>query len=251
MIKAVWFDIGGTVHTQDATPSNDEAYAKRLYDYLTAHGIETTQTPAELLEHINAGAKAYKVRSEEKMAELPGDQIWREFMLKDFSVPASKLDGLGEDLSYMFDRWRKVITRREGLEDTLKQLRDAGYRLGVISNIMSTTFVPRILEEHGVQQYFECILMSSVHGPRKPERGLFDVAKERMGLSEHELAYVGDTISRDVRGVRAAGWEMMIQIENPRVAHKDQKFLDCGYKPDYLIQSLLEIPPIVERFNAR
>ena len=46
MIKAVWFDIGGTVHVQDATLENDMAYAERLYQFLTAHGIETAETPA-------------------------------------------------------------------------------------------------------------------------------------------------------------------------------------------------------------
>ena len=31
MIKAVFFDIGGTVHTQDATPESDRDYKERLW----------------------------------------------------------------------------------------------------------------------------------------------------------------------------------------------------------------------------
>jgi len=34
MIKAVFFDIGGTVHTQDATPESDRDYKERLWRYL-------------------------------------------------------------------------------------------------------------------------------------------------------------------------------------------------------------------------
>ena len=34
MIKAVFFDIGGTVHTQDATPESDRDYKERLWKYL-------------------------------------------------------------------------------------------------------------------------------------------------------------------------------------------------------------------------
>ena len=60
MIKAVFFDIGGTVHTQDATPESDRDYKERLWRYLEEHGIRTADTPDELLEHINKGAKAYK-----------------------------------------------------------------------------------------------------------------------------------------------------------------------------------------------
>lgn len=250
MIKAVWFDIGGTVHTQKATPENDKMFAQKIFHFLITHGVKTTETPMELLQHINSGAKAYKAFSEQELIELPGDDIWRNFMLRDFEIPIENLKGLGEELSYLFDRWHKVIVRREGLEETLCQLKEAGYRLGVISNIMSRTFVPRILEEHGVREYFEHLLLSSDFGIRKPRREMFDEAGKRMGLDASELAYVGDTISRDVRGVRNAGWQMMIQIDNPAVYHKDEKYRGLGYEADYHIKSLREIVLILKGFPA-
>ena len=250
MIKTVWFDIGGTVHVQDATLVNDAAFAERLYFFLKEHNIETAQTPEQLLSRVDEGAKKYKTFSEQELVELPGDEIWHSFMLGDFDVSLEKLCGLGEKLSYLYDRHRKVITRREGLEHTLQALKEEGFRLGVISNIMSTSFVPRILEEHGIAQYFEFIITSSEYGVRKPRRELFDSAVSLMGVTAHEAAYVGDTISRDVRGARAAGWELMIQIENPRIAQKDIKYLNCGDQPDYMVQSLREIPPILKQFNT-
>ena len=145
MIQAVFFDIGGTVHTQDATPESDRDYIRRLWCFLHMNHIYTAETPEQLLEHINAGAKAYKSYTEQELIELPPDVIWQKFFLKDFDIPAEKLAGLGEELCYMFDRYRKHIVKREGLKETLEALRQRGYRLGVISNIMSTTFVPRIL----------------------------------------------------------------------------------------------------------
>ena len=143
MIKAVFFDIGGTVHTQDATPESDRDYIRRLWCFLHMNHIYTAETPEQLLEHINAGAKAYKSYTEQELIELPPDMIWQKFFLKDFDIPAEKLAGLGEELCYMFDRYRKHIVKREGLKETLEALRQRGYRLGVISNIMSTTFVRR------------------------------------------------------------------------------------------------------------
>lgn len=159
MIHAVFFDIGGTVHTQDATPESDRDYIRRLWCFLHMNHIYTAETPEQLLEHINAGAKAYKSYTEQELIELPPDVIWQKFFLKDFDIPAEKLAGLGEELCYMFDRYRKHIVKREGLKETLEALRQRGYRLGVISNIMSTTFVTRILKEHGVDQYFETLTM--------------------------------------------------------------------------------------------
>ncbi len=87
MIKAVFFDIGGTVHTQDATPESDRDYKERLWRYLEEHGIRTADTPDELLEHINKGAKAYKAYTEEELIEIPADRIWQEFFLADFHIP--------------------------------------------------------------------------------------------------------------------------------------------------------------------
>ena len=98
MIHAVFFDIGGTVHTQDATPESDRDYIRRLWCFLHMNHIYTAEMPEQLLEHINAGAKAYKSYTEQELIELPPDMIWQKFFLKDFDIPAEKLAGLGEEL---------------------------------------------------------------------------------------------------------------------------------------------------------
>ena len=193
--------------------------------------------------------KQFRYPYGQELIELPPDVIWQKFFLKDFDIPTEKLAGLGEELCYMFDRYRKHIVKREGLKETLEALRQRGYRLGVISNIMSTTFVPRILEEHGIAQYFETITMSSVCGIRKPRPEIFEIALNEMRIGKEQAAYVGDTISRDVRGVRNAGWPLMIQIDNPRIYHKDEKYRGMGYEPDVKIGSLPEVVTAVEQYN--
>lgn len=250
MLKAVWFDIGGTIHTQKATRENDVAYAEEVFGFLKAHGIDTAQEPMELLAHINTGAKVYKAYSEEMLEELPTDKIWQQYILSDYGIPSEKIHGLGEELSYMYDRRRKVITPRVGLAETLEALKAAGYRLGVISNIMSRTFVPGILQEYGITDYFDYVIMSSEYGIRKPRRELFDAAAKLMGLGTNELAYVGDTISRDVRGAKNAGWKLMIQIDNPLVYAKDTQHRDCGVSADHHIKELGKIPDILQVYKT-
>lgn len=250
MITAVLFDIGGTLHVQDGSAECDRTYIKMLQAYLQQHGI-AADDPEALLQSVNAGAKAYKAFTEEQWRELPGDRIWAEYMLRGLGIPAEQLAGLGEDLSYMFDRHKKKITAREGLRETLEALRARGYRLGVISNIMSRTFVPRILREHGVEEFFEYILMSSHCGVRKPDKAIFEIAQRDMGFDKREACYVGDTLSRDVRGVRNAEWELMVQIDNPRVYHRDVQFLDTELEPDYRIKALPELVGVLDRFQGK
>ncbi len=251
MIKAVFFDIGGTIHTQKATPECDLSYAQRLWRFLEQHGIRTADAPELLLESINKGAREYKSFSEAELIELNPDEIWQRFMLKDFSIPAEKIEGLGEDLCFMFDRYRKEITRRAGLEEMLQELKRLGYRLGVISNIMSRTFVPRILEEYKISEYFEAVVLSSVCGIRKPRPEIFDIALKETGLKRDEVAYVGDTVSRDVIGVRNACWRLIIQIDNPLTYHKDKKYTGVDFEPDIRIKELTEVVDAVERYNNK
>lgn len=240
-IQAVFFDIGGTIHVQDATPEQDVRYANLVHELLEEHGIEAG-TPHDLLQKIDCGAKKYKKYVEEHLIELPGEQIWTEFMLP--GVPG--LEPISEQLSFLFDRYRKQITPRKGLHEMLETLRAQGYQLGVISNIMSRTFVPRILEEYGIAEYFQTLTLSSECGIRKPRREIFDLALKEAGVDRQAACYVGDTISRDVRGARWAEWPLMIQIDNPRTYHKDQAFRDAGFEPDVRIQNLMEIIPVLQ-----
>lgn len=246
-IKAVFFDIGGTIHVQEATPEQDVQYADMVHKLLAAHGIDAGQ-PQQLLARIDAGASKYKKYVEDKLIELPGDEIWTDFMLE--GVPAAQLSGLGEELCYLFDRYRKKITPRPGLRETLDALQARGYQLGVISNIMSLTFVPRILEAYGIREYFDPLVLSSECGIRKPRREIFDLALERSGVPRQVACYVGDTISRDVRGARFAEWPLMIQIDNPRTYHKDQAYLGQGYEPDYRVRELPEIVTVLDAYGA-
>ena len=70
-----------------------------------------------------------------------------------------------------------------------------------------------------------------------------------MGLSPDDMAYVGDTLSRDVRGVRNAGWRLAIQIYSPNAFKRDKGLAESGYKADYNITDLMEIPGIIRKTN--
>ena len=94
-------------------------------------------------------------------------------------------------------------------------------------------------------------LSRSAAGIRKPSAEIFRIAERELGLGPEELAYVGDTLSRDVKGVRNAGWRLMIQIKNPGAAHRDKGLEHSGLKPDYLVEGLEEIPEIIRKVNEK
>lgn len=247
-IRAVVFDVGGTLLTFEASEEADRAYIAHTMAFLNAHGILIGADPEAVLHGIERGAKRYKAFTEADLVELDCDTIWAQYMLDGFDIAPGQLAGLGEQLSFLYDMEKRTLAPRAGLHETLDGLRQRGYRLAIISNVMSTTYVPHFLRENGILDYFEDIQMSSVCRIRKPRREIFDRSLEALGLGPDEVAYVGDTISRDIRGVRNAGWRYMIQIDNPAAYHRDSAFTG-QFPPDFMVSSLPELLPLLDEIR--
>lgn len=251
MIRAVLFDLGGTLHTSSSPPGRDVWFARRLIERLEDYGVVLGAAPEELAERLHENSETYKHWSEESLRELPAARIWSEYYLRDYGIEEDRLAPFAEELSFLYDYERVRIMRRPHLRESLEELHAMSIRMGMISNIISTSVVPHFLREYGVDQYMECVVCSSTTGVRKPSADIFRVAERELGLKPEELAYVGDTISRDVRGVRNAGWRLMIQIRNPSIAHRDKGLENSGYEPDYLIEDLAELPGVIRRENGK
>ena len=251
MIRAVVFDLGGTLHLCSSTEGRKLWFARRLIDRLGEYGIELAIEPVALARQLDANAAAYKRDVEASMRELDPAVIWNDYYLKEQQLGLETLAPVAEELSFLYDYERVCNLRRPGLLDCMRALRDDGLRMGVVSNIISRTIVQHFVAEYGLSEFMECVITSAGTGIRKPDPAIFRVAEKELGLPPEELAYVGDTLSRDVRGVRNAGWRLAIQIYSPSAARRDKGLAEMGYKADYNIESLMEIPEIIRRENGR
>lgn len=249
MIRGVLFDLGGTLHVADSPAGRDVWFARRLLDRLEDYGIRLGAEPEELARKLHENGEAYKRHSEKDLRELPPAEIWSGWYLRDWDLSRERLAPIAEELSFLYDYERVRVIRRPYIKETLDALRAQGMKLGLISNIISLSVAPHFLEEYGVRDDMDCIVLSSATGIRKPSPEIFRAAEKELDLGPEELAYVGDTLSRDVMGVRNAGWRLMIQIRNPGAAHRDKGLENAGLKPDYLIDGLEDIPEIVRREN--
>lgn len=251
MIQGVLFDLGGTLHTVSSPPGRDIWFARRLLERLEDYGIRLDASPEALAEKLHENGEAYKHASEENLRELPSEEIWNDWYLRDWAIGRERLAPIAEELSFLYDYERVKVIRRPYIRETLDALRAQGMKLGLISNIISLTVAPHFLAEYGVQDYMDCIVLSSATGIRKPSPDIFRIAERELGLGPEALAYVGDTLSRDVQGTRNAGWRLMIQIRNPGAAHRDKGMERSGLRPDYLIDGLEEIPAIIRQENKK
>ena len=247
MIRAVLFDLGGTLHLCSTDEERKLWFARRLISRLGEYGIRLEITAEELSSQLQRNAEIYKKAAEESLRELDPEIVWNDYFLKEQALGRETLRPMAEELSFLYDYERVCNLRRPRLIETLEELRRMGLRMGVISNILSRTIVPHFLAEYGLEGYMECVLTSAGTGIRKPDPAIFRLAEQAMGLKPEELVYVGDTLSRDVRGVRNAGWHAVIQIWSPNAAKRDAGLAELGYRADYNIREFDEIPDIIRK----
>ncbi len=252
MISTLLFDLGGTLHDVRGTKESRLRFAEHLIRRLGQYGIKLNTDAESLASVLRVNAESYKHRGEQDHTELSQPEIWNDWYLKDYSIGRERLAEIAEELSFLYDYERVENMRKKNLRKTVEKLHEMGIRMGIVSNIISTSLVPHVLNEYGISQYMECIVMSSSTGIRKPDPRIFEIAMREMGVRPEETGYVGDTVSRDVLGARNANLGLSIQIENPSIAHRDVAFQGTDApKPDYLIRELDEIPDIIIRINHK
>ena len=250
MITTLLFDLGGTLLTATRTPDCEVRFADRLIRRLSAYGIVLDTSPEALSVSLRKNAEAYKHRGEQDYTELPAPVIWNDYYLKEFHIGMERIAPIAEELSFLYDYERLVNMRKPYLVETMEALHGMGIRMGIISNIISTSLVPHMMNEYGIAQYMECIVMSSATGIRKPDPRIFDIALKQMGVTAAETGYVGDTISRDVLGARNAGLGLVVRIQNPLIAHRDVAFQGADApQADFVITELNELPAILRTLN--
>lgn len=90
----------------------------------------------------------------------------------------------------------------------LRTLKEAGFRLGVISNASHS--LPETLRKTGLAPYFDTITYSFDVGVEKPDVRIFRRAVAQANASEERSIHVGDSFEADYLGARRAGLHALL-----------------------------------------
>lgn len=245
MIKAVMFDMGGTLEDLYFDDSNIRRTAHELYAILQRHGIDVAYGETELWNLVYPEILRYKDEAEVTLMELKPEQIWADYGFGKIQVDRQKLIAASEEIAHMWEVTYFDRSLRKNAAEMLAGLKELGLYVAAVSNTASLFQVFDTLEQYGVRQYFDDITLSSIVGYRKPHPYIFQIALCQGRLKPEECAFVGDTISRDVIGSRKMGFGRVFKINSMLTPVKDGGDYH-GFAPDYEVSDIFEVYRILK-----
>jgi len=198
-IEAILFDMGGTLRgSAKKDEDSKKEIVRKMIELLGADA-----SPEEFIELLTERTKTYRTWAKQTLTDVNEREFWIKWMLPDW--PAEQIGNIAMQLNRL---WRAATGDRiifpESKEIILELFR-RGYRLGLVSNTISSVETPQLLHELELTGCFETVILSCVVGMRKPDPAILLEATRRMEIDPTKCAYIGNLLHRDVQPSREAG----------------------------------------------
>ena len=245
IIKAILFDINGTLIDINTDEANEEIY-RGLSHILTYQGISMRRWEVrnEYYRIMNVQRKA----SQEKYPEFNVVELFREFLNRRCTVPgiipAEKLAWLPV---FLAEAYRGISRNRlqlyPGVLDVLNDLR-LRFKLAAISDAQTAWCLPE-MRAVGIDGYFDPVIVSGNFGYRKPDPRLFTAALTALQEAAENVLFVGNDMFRDVYAAKQLGIKTVFFSSNQGRKQAE------GVKPDYIIYQFPEMRQAIEFFERQ
>ena len=195
MVHTVIFDLDGTLYDYDAAHAKafrvltDYAQSRldiQIEDFRALH--RQAMTEQERRMGYSCGSIHNRIIRYQIILELSGRPVFHALKMSDLYWGAF-LDS---------------ITPYPGAERCLRDLRAAGYRVGIGTN-MTADYQFSKLDRLGLLNQIDFMLSSEEAGVEKPDRRFFARCVEKAGCGAAECVFVGDNPVLDAAGAIAAG----------------------------------------------
>ena len=197
MYKAIFIDIDDTL--LDYVPCCREAFDVAMSQITNDQCQMSNEEQFDLFFSISGRLFSEAKRGLHTIAEV------MELYPAEFCEKAGLGSQAVEPFKHAFRAaWGTTHTLVPGTIETLETLHSKGYRLFAASNSFGHLQRSR-LEKAGILSYFEDTYISMDIGYDKPDVRFYQEALRRCGLQPNEVLMVGDSMTTDIQGAKAAG----------------------------------------------
>jgi len=210
-IKIILFDFDGTI-------ADTHQMSLKIANQMAEEFHYRSITPDDLEELKNLSSRDVVLRSGVSPLKIP-------FLLRRF------MQELGKHVQSL-----KPI---QGIPDCLKELKESGYSLGIISSNLKDNVVA-FLANNDLSEYFDFIYSgSTLFGKYR----IINKVVQAENVKPSEVVYIGDE-TRDINSAKkskikvvAVGWG----FNSPKILQQ--------YQPDFLILNPEELPATIKNIN--
>ncbi len=216
MIKAVLFDLDGTLLNRDASV---QSFVEKQYERFMTH---LTHTPKEVYieRFIALDNRGYVWK----------DKVYTQ-LTKELNISSITVEELLDDY---VSKFRHHCIPFEGLREMLDELKNINIKLGIITNGFGQ-FQLENIKALGIENDFDVISISEWEDIKKPSLEIFERALKKLQVEPATSVFIGDHPMNDIEPSKQVG---MISIWKKDVAWQD-------VKAHYIIEQLKEIPAII------
>jgi putative hydrolase of the HAD superfamily len=235
-IKAILFDMFDTLLMIEKNHAFYSPAVKSMHTFLSQNGIQVTFT--DFREAYIKARDALYEEADVKMEE-PHFNIRVKNTLQNLGFPTQAESNLVQGATDAFcGEFMNYVRIDENAASVLCGLHGK-YRLGVVSNFAIPECVQKLLEQNGLDNLFDVVIVSAAVNKRKPNPEIFRHALEKLQLAPSEAVFVGDTVDADIIGPKQLGMKTVY------IERRPQKELE-NVKPDQTIKNLKELPAAIK-----
>ncbi|MBE4910537.1 HAD family hydrolase [Bacillus luteolus] len=216
MIKAVLFDLDGTLLNRDASVAQ---FIQNQYERLV-DSVGHIPKEEYIARFIELDARGYVWK----------DTVYQQ-IVKEYKITKFHWEDLLKDY---IEEFKHSCVPFPNLIRMLDELKGKSLKLGIITNGQGKFQMDNI-KALGIEEYFDIILVSEWEGLKKPDKRIFEKALHRLNLSASEAMFIGDHPENDVKA--------SMQMGMVGVWKRDAQW--SMVEADYIVNDLIEIVDLV------
>ena len=205
-IRAVIFDVHGTLLSGGGPMRFDPAADLRIRELLHRHGHHLDASPTQSLEHA---VRQHHSQATQPFPEIDLRRLWATLL---------GMDEVSTEWLTELEHARQPLRLMPSARETLTILSARGFALGLLSNAQADT-LPVLCRELGARPFADdlCVL-SYQHRVAKPSARLFQLLVARLaarGIMPEAAVLVGNDPLHDILPAKAIGMKTVLLATGP------------------------------------